>query len=56
MDGAVSYQNNKFNIALNVNNLLNTYLYSGGYYNWSGFYYYQTEALRNARLTVGYKF
>lgn len=56
MDGAVSYQTNKFNIALNVNNLLSEYLYSGAYYSYGGFYYYQTEALRNARLTVGYKF
>lgn len=56
MDGAVSYQVNKLSFALNINNLLNAYLYSGAYYNWGGFYYYQTEALRNARLTVGYKF
>ena len=56
MDGAVSYQTSKFNIALNINNLLSEYLYSGAYYSYGGFYYYQTEALRNARLTVGYKF
>ncbi len=56
MDGAVSYQANNFSIALNVNNILNAYLYSGAFYSWSGFYYYQTEALRNARLSVGYKF
>jgi iron complex outermembrane receptor protein len=55
MDGAVSYQANNFSIALNVNNILNAYLYSGAYYS-VGYYYYQTEALRNARLSIGYKF
>lgn len=55
-DGAISYQLNKFGIALNVNNLLNTYLYSGGYYSYSKFYYWQAEAGRNFRLSVSYKF
>jgi iron complex outermembrane recepter protein len=55
-DGAISYQRQKFAVSLNVNNLLNEYLYSGAYYTWSGFYYWQTEALRNARLTIQYKF
>lgn len=55
-DGALSYQSNKFGVALNVNNLLNAYLYSGAYYSWSQFYYWQTEAPRNARLTINYKF
>ncbi len=57
MDGAISYQANNFSIALNVNNLLNKYLYVGAaYYDWGGFYYWQTEPLRNARLTINYKF
>lgn len=56
MDGAVSYQANKFAIALNVNNLTNAYLYMGGYYEWSQFFYYQTEAKRNLRLSINYKF
>ena len=56
MDGAISYQKDNFSIALNVNNLLNKYLYSGAFYSWGGYYYYQTEALRNSRLTIGYKF
>jgi iron complex outermembrane receptor protein len=56
LDGAVSYQLNRFNISLNVNNITSKYLYSGAYYNWGGFYYWQTEPLANARLNVTYKF
>jgi iron complex outermembrane recepter protein len=55
-DGAVSYQNNKFNISLNINNIMSKYLYSGAYYSYSSFYYWQAEAKRNFRLTVSYKF
>ncbi|MDO1446849.1 TonB-dependent receptor [Rhodocytophaga aerolata] len=54
MDGAISWQNDKFNIALNVNNILNEYLFSGSPY--GSYYYWQTEAPRNFRLTLGYKF
>lgn len=56
LDGAVSYRLNKFTIALNVNNLTNNYLYSGAYYNWGGFYYWQSEPMMNARLNIIYKF
>lgn len=56
MDGAVSYQANKFAVALNINNITNAYLYMGGYYEWSQFFYYQTEAKRNLRLSINYKF
>ncbi|HAZ03844.1 MAG TPA: TonB-dependent siderophore receptor [Marinilabiliales bacterium] len=55
-DGAISYQINKFGIAMNINNLFNTYLYSGAYYSWSSLYYWQAEAKRNYRLTINYKF
>ena len=56
-DGAVSYQFAKFGVALNVNNLFNTYLITGGsYYAWSKYYYSQIEAMRNARLSINYKF
>ncbi|MEA4981802.1 MAG: TonB-dependent receptor [Paludibacter sp.] len=56
LDGAISYQLNKFSIALNINNLTNNYLYSGAYYNWGGFYYWQIEPLMNARFNITYKF
>ncbi|MFY7890073.1 MAG: TonB-dependent siderophore receptor [Spirosomataceae bacterium] len=56
-DGAISYQAKKFGVALNVNNLFNTYLLTGGsYYAWSNYYYSQVEAMRNARLSINYKF
>ncbi|GAB2640694.1 hypothetical protein GCM10027035_38200 [Emticicia sediminis] len=55
-DGAVSYQFDKFSVALNVNNLFNADVISGAYYSWSKFYYWQAEAMRNARLSINYKF
>lgn len=55
-DAAISYQVGKFGIALNVNNLFNADLISGGYYRWSNFYYWQAEAYRNSRLSLTYKF
>lgn len=56
LDGAISYQLNKFSIAINVNNLTNNYLYSGAHYSWGDFYYWQSEPLMNARFNVIYKF
>ena len=55
-DGAISYQFDKFDVALNVNNLFNADVISGAYYPWSQFYYWQAEAHRNARLSIRYKF
>lgn len=55
-DGAISYQFDKFGIALNVNNLFNTDVISGAFYSWSQFYYWQAEAYRNGRLSINYKF
>lgn len=55
-DAAISYQLEKFGIALNINNLLSTYLYSGAYYSYGNFYYWQAEPERNFRLTINYKF
>lgn len=56
LDGAVSYQLNKFGIALNVNNITNRYLYSGAYYSYGEYYYWQTEPRANYRLNVTYRF
>lgn len=55
-DAAASYQFGKFGVALNVNNVFNADVFSGAYYSWSKFYYYQTEAQRNYRLSINYKF
>jgi len=54
LDGAFSYENEDFHIGLNINNLLDEYLYSGSAY--SSFYYWQTEPGINYRLNVRYKF
>jgi iron complex outermembrane receptor protein len=56
LDGGIAWENNKLKITLNVFNLLNEYLYSGGYYEWLSAYYWQTEAPRNFKLGVAYKF
>ncbi|HBO30764.1 MAG TPA: TonB-dependent siderophore receptor [Leeuwenhoekiella sp.] len=54
MDGALSWENNKFRVALNFNNLLNEYLYSGADY--GSYVYWQSEPGRNFRLSFNYKF
>lgn len=56
MDGSLSYQKEKLAFNLVINNILNKYLYSGGFYNWSNFYYWQAEPGTNLRFTVGYRF
>lgn len=61
LDGAVSYQTGNISLALNANNLLDEYLYSGSPYdfNYDGAndgYYWQAEAPRNYRISIGYKF
>jgi iron complex outermembrane receptor protein len=56
LDGGLSYQIKKVSINLIVNNILNKYLYSGGYYSYTDMHYWQAEAGTNARVTVSYKF
>lgn len=53
-DAGLSWENTKFRVGLNVFNVFNKYLYSGSPY--GAYYYYQAEAPRNFRLSVGYKF
>ncbi len=54
MDGGISWSNNQFSVGLNVNNILNKYLFSGAPYD--NYYYYQIEPKRNIRATIGYRF
>ncbi|MDX9881566.1 MAG: TonB-dependent receptor [Prolixibacteraceae bacterium] len=54
LDGAVSWKNENFTIGLNINNLLNDYLYSGSAY--ASYYYWQTEPGTNFRLNISYTF
>ena len=54
LDGGISWQNDRLRLALNVNNILDAYLYTGSAY--QGYYYWISEPPRNFRLTVGYRF
>ncbi|MET0635375.1 MAG: TonB-dependent receptor [Chitinophagaceae bacterium] len=61
MDGNISWQNSRYNIALNVNNILDRYLFQGAPYELDNNpatteYYYQIEPGVNFRLGFGYKF
>ncbi|UGU15553.1 TonB-dependent receptor [Sinomicrobium kalidii] len=56
LDGALGWSNEKFSVALNINNLLNEYLFSGSSYSDGQFYSQQSEPGRNFRLTLGYRF
>ena len=56
VDGGLSYQIKKVSVNLIVNNILNKYLYSGGYYSSSNMHYWQAEPGTNVRLSVNYKF
>ncbi|SIS86802.1 iron complex outermembrane recepter protein [Zobellia uliginosa] len=53
LDGALSWKNNKLKVQLNINNLLDEYLYSGS--NYGSYLYWQSEPGINGRLTVTYK-
>lgn len=53
LDGGLSWRNNKFKIQLNINNILDEYLYSGA--NYGSYLYWQSEPGINGRLTLSYK-
>lgn len=56
MDGGLSYETGNLKFTANMFNILNKYLYSGSYYSYLNAYYWQTEAPRNVRVGVTYKF
>jgi iron complex outermembrane receptor protein len=56
VDGGIFYEKGKIRITANMFNVMNAYLYSGAYYQYSSAYYYQTEAPRNGRISIHYKF
>jgi iron complex outermembrane receptor protein len=56
LDGGITYEKNRFTITANVFNMLDKYLYSGSYYGYGGYYYWQAEPGRNLRLGVNYRF
>ncbi len=54
LDGALSWRNKKMSVQLNVNNILDEYLYSGA--NYGSYIYWQSEPGINGRVTVVYRF
>lgn len=56
LDGGVFWEKNNIRLTANVFNILDKYLYSGGYYDWLKAYYWQADPPRNYRLSVTYKF
>jgi iron complex outermembrane receptor protein len=56
LDGGIFWEKNKVKLTLNVFNILDKYLYSGGYYSYLPSFYWQTEPPRNFRFSMNYKF
>lgn len=56
LDAGLFWENSKIKVTANMFNVLNEYLYSGSWYSWNKSYYWQTEAPRNGRVSVSYKF
>lgn len=56
LDGGISYTKNKITFNVLVNNILDKYLFNGGYYTYNQTYYWQSEPGTNVRFSVSYKF
>lgn len=61
LDGGIFWEKDKVKLTLNMFNILDEYLYSGGYYKAGDYfapavYSWQAEAPRNLRFSVNYKF
>jgi iron complex outermembrane recepter protein len=56
LDGGLSWEKDNIRIAANMFNILNEYLFSGSYYSYLNAYNWQTEAPRNVRVSVSYRF
>jgi iron complex outermembrane receptor protein len=54
LDGGLSWKNNKVRVQLNINNILDEYLYSGS--NYGTYLYWQSEPGINGRFTITYNF
>lgn len=54
LDGALSWQNSQFRVQLNINNILDEYLYAGA--NYGSYLYWQSEPGINGRVTLTYNF
>lgn len=56
LDGGLFWQGDHLRVTANVFNILDEYLYSGSYYSWLKSFYWQTEAPRNFRVSLAYRF
>jgi iron complex outermembrane recepter protein len=56
VDAGMFWENEKIRVNLNVFNVLDEYLYSGSWYSYLNAYNWQTEAPRNMRVSIAYKF
>lgn len=56
LDAGAFWSRGKIKFNFNAYNVLDKYLYSGGYYAYGGYYNWQAEAPRNYRLSMAYKF
>nr|WP_068891575.1 TonB-dependent siderophore receptor [Pedobacter panaciterrae] len=54
LDGGIFWEKDKIRLTANVFNILDKYLYSGA--SFGDYYYWQSEAPRNYRLSLSYKF
>ncbi|MCK0136057.1 TonB-dependent receptor [Arenibacter sp. S6351L] len=54
LDGGLSWKNNKLRVQVNLNNILNEYLYAGA--NYGSYLYWQAEPGINGRATITYSF
>jgi iron complex outermembrane recepter protein len=56
LDGGITYTKNKMTYNILVNNIIDKYLFTGGYYTYNQTYYWQSEPGTNVRFSVSYKF
>jgi len=54
VDGSLGWRKDKVSLLLNVNNIMDAYLFSGCKY--GNYYTWQSEPGRNFRFTVSYNF
>jgi len=55
-DGGLFWEAGKIRVAANVFNIFDKYTYTGSYYSWINAYYWQADAPRNIRFSIGYNF
>ncbi|WP_325643823.1 TonB-dependent siderophore receptor [Chitinophaga sp.] len=56
LDGSLFWEKGKVRVTANIYNILDKYLYNGTYEDWAQYYTWQTEAGRNVRFNVAYRF